>query len=895
MTEIKHYGILRRSGRYPWGSGMKYYQGLKTFREHILELRAKGVSDADIAKSLNISLKKLRDRMTDTKVAIKYADIAMAERLFARGWSKTAIAERMGYNESYIRSLLAPGEKERNMIFVNTVNTIKQAVDERNYIDVGLGTAAQLGITRTKLDAAVSALEDHGYPVFPEVRVRQVGNDLYTIYKVIAQPGTTKEEVFEHKYDIDLVRAYTQDGGRTFRGIEPPTSVDSKRIMVRYGSEGALKDGVIELRPGVQDLTLEGKRYAQVRVLVDGTHYMKGMAIYAYGPLPEGVDIVYNSNKPAGSSKDDVFKPVHGEENPFKTTIRQVHYKDSNGVERLSPLNRVGHPNKPESGEEGAWSRWSKTISSQIMSKQSPDLAKRQLGLALQEKLDDYDEIMNLTNPALKKFLLEDFAKTCDKEAVDLKAAALPRQANQVLLPLTSIKPDQVFAPNFNNGESVVLIRHPHGGTFEIPQLIVNNNVPEGVAVYKRSARDMVGVHPDVAKRLSGADFDGDTVIVIPNDDKHIRTSSPIKSIVDFDPKTAYPAPPGLPRLSEGASNLKMGDVSNLITDMTIMGASSSEIARAVRHSMVIIDCKKHDINWPQSYSDNGIADLKKRYQGGARRGAATIVSRASSEERVPHRREGIVIVNPETGKSRRVMFDPVTGKKLYEPTGQTYVNKDGIRVPRTTISTKMAEREDARELSSGTRIENIYADHANGLKELGNRARVSLANTPNLEYSPSARKTYSREVAELKAALTDVYENKPRERQALLIARKNIATRYKEGPLMSKAEAKKMRGQAIIEGRHRAHAQKKSIPISDRQWEAIQAGAVSHNILMNILRNTDTKTLRQRAVPRYRTGISPAKLLRARAMLNAGHTQAEIARILGYPISTLMDAIDAG
>jgi len=61
---------------------------------------------------------------------------------------------------------------------------------------------------------------------------------------------------------------------------------------------------------------------------------------------------------------------------------------------------------------------------------------------------------------------------------------------------------------------------------------------------------------------------------------------------------------------------MQMGMISNLIMDMTLKGASPDELARATRHSMTIIDAKKHDLNWKQSEKDNNIQELRLRYQG---------------------------------------------------------------------------------------------------------------------------------------------------------------------------------------------------------------------------------------------------------------------------------------
>ena len=195
---------------------------------------------------------------------------------------------------------------------------------------------------------------------------------------------------------------------------------------------------------------------------------------------------------------------------------------------------------------------------------------------------------MALTNPAVKKQLLKEFADGADSSAKHLKAAGLPRTRNQVILPINSLKDNEIYAPNYRNGETVVLVRHPHGGIFEIPELTVNNRNREANRVIKNAA-DAVGINSKVASRLSGADFDGDTVLVIPNNAKQVKTSAPLAGLKNFDPQSQYKIDRPNELTSKGKQK-QMGAISNLITDMTIKGANSNEIARAVRHSMVVID-----------------------------------------------------------------------------------------------------------------------------------------------------------------------------------------------------------------------------------------------------------------------------------------------------------------
>src|SRR5690606_36667189 len=417
---------------------------------------------------------------------------------------------------------------------------------------------------------------------------------------------------------------------------------------------------------------------------------------------PDGVDLLFNTNKKRadlGSNPLNAMKAMKDDpDNPFGSMVRQRHYIDKDGNRQLSAMNIVN--------EEGNWDDWSRTLSSQMLSKQSPALIRQQLDISFAKKQAEFDEIMSLTNPAVRKKLLESFADDVDASAVHLKAAALPRQRTQVILPINSLKDNEIYAPNFRNGEKVVMVRYPHGGIFETPVLTVNNRNPEArrsLLDERGHARDPLGINSKVAARLSGADFDGDTVLVIPNNSKTVRTSPPLAALKDFDPQQAYPGYEGMKRMSPRTKQLKMGDVSNLITDMTIKGAPQSEIARAVKHSMVVIDAEKHNLNWKQSEIDHGIPELKRKYQArpdGSPGGAATLISRASSEIRVPNRK-------PRPA-SEGGPIDRATGKKVYVPTGETYTDKSGRTVTKKFKSTRMAETDDAHTLSSGTPQEKI-------------------------------------------------------------------------------------------------------------------------------------------------------------------------------------------
>lgn len=887
---IEHIGIKRRSGRYPWGSGKDPEQRHKSFLGYVKKLEEEGLNQVEIAKGLGMSTTQLRARKSIAKAEIRAAMASQAQRLKEKGLSNIAIGQRMGIAESSVRSLLNKALQFKANIVVSTANMLRNMVEKKGLIDIGKGVESFLGISRTKLDTAVSLLKEEGYGVH-FVEVEQLGTGKMTSIKVLGPPGMEYSEVYKNRFNIKPITDYSTDGGESYSSLEPIRSVSSKRIMIRYAEDGgADMDGVLQLRRGVEDISLGTARYAQVRVGVDDTHYMKGMAMYG-DKLPPGVDIIYNTNKKKGTPPEAVFKSMKDDpDNPFGSVIRQKHYVDKHGKEQLSALNIVN--------EEGDWTKWSRTISSQILSKQTPALAKKQLDLAKDLKREEFEEIAALTNPTVKKVLLREFADKADADAGHLKAAALPRQANFAILPIPSMKETEVFAPNYRDGENVVLLRHPHGGTFEIPELRVNNRNATARSLLGKDPQDAIGIHPNVAKKLSGADFDGDTVLVIPNNRREIKTSPSLKGLADFDPKASYAPFDGMTTIDGGIydastgkvnygskkpnpapKQMRMGDVSNLITDMTIKGATASEIARAVRHSMVVIDSEKHYLNYKQSAEDNGIAELKRKYQGGERAGAATLISRAGSQVRVPQRKDAYRI-------------DPVTGKKIFTETGDTFVNRSGKVVKKTTKITRMEKEEDAFALSSGTKIETVYAEHANALKDLANRARLLLTKTPNLVYSRSARETYAPEVEVLKAKLREANKNRPRERQAQLLANKIVKAKKDANPDMTSSELRAIKAHALETARTRVGAEKKKIVITDREWLAIQSGAISNNALSQILLNTDPKTLRQRATPRTAYKMTDAKVARAKAMSSAGYTPAEIASALGVSTTTIQESI---
>lgn len=909
IDELLHYGMPRRSGRYPWGSGKDPYQHSGDFLSRVEELTKKGMSEKDIADSMGLTTSQLRIQKSLAKDERRTIEVDTAKGLREKGYSLNEIAKMMGYkNDSSVRSLLNEQSESRMKEAMNTAQFLKKQVDEKGMIDVGVGVERELGISKEKLKTALYILEMEGYNTFGG-GVPQVNNPgKQTNIKVLCPPDTpfktitdkngNEKKVSSAIYDYEKVHSITEytshDSGKTFETFKYPSSMDSKRLAIRYAEDGGIqKDGLVEIRRGVADLDLGGSHYAQVRIMVDGTHYIKGMAVYS-DDLPPGVDVMFNTNKTKDKSKLEVLKPIKNDpDNPFGSLIKaggQSYYTDKNGERKLSLINKRA--------EEGDWGDWADKLPAQFLSKQSKQLAQRQLQLAAADKKAEFDEIMSLTNPTVKKALLKSFSDDCDSAAVHLHAAALPRQKYQVILPVPTLRDNEIYAPNYNDGEKVALIRYPHGGIFEIPILTVNNKHKDSIKMIGPNAKDAVCINSTVAERLSGADFDGDTVQVIPTNSKvKINTKPPLKALEGFDPKMEYPERPGMKYMKTGKKDNtqnEMGKISNLITDMTLLGASDDELARAVRHSMVVIDAAKHKLDYKKSEADNNIKALKKKYQGHIdpetgrySEGTGTIVSRAKGQQSVL-KRQGSPIIDPETGKQSWKVADNVTYEKkmINKRTGKEYTKT----ITKTQKSTKMMETDDAYTLVSDSRnpIELVYADYANQMKALANQARKEMVTTPDIPYNPEAKARYQKEAASLQAKVNVALKNAPRERQAQTMANAILQAKIKDNPDMTKKEKKKAGQQALDKMRMKVGAKKEPVKITEKEWEAIQAGAISPSKLKTIINNADLDTLRQMAMPRSTKQLSQSKINHIATLKASGYTNAQIAQKLGVSTSTV-------
>ena len=79
---------------------------------------------------------------------------------------------------------------------------------------------------------------------------------------------------------------------------------------------------------------------------------------------------------------------------------------------------------------------------------------------------------------------------------------------------------------------------------------------------------------------------------------------------------------------------------------------------------------------------------------------------------------------------------------------------------------------------------------------------------------------------------------------------------------------------------------------ITDSEWAAIQAGAISTSRLSEILDHADSDRVKALASPRSVKLMDSSTTARAKAMLDNGATRAEVAKALGVSLTTLDEGI---
>lgn len=338
-----HEGSIPHSGRYEWGSGENPLQHDNSFvatclkvRKEALNSSKKRLTNAQVAELMgmtkkeyfnqmavelkhykNLSTSELEDTLGINSSEVRTIKTILKEMRMTENiqtaiklrnsedppLSNSEIARRMGTNESNIRNWLKEGAQLKVDKTRLIADSLARQVQEKKALDVGAGVELELNTTDTNLKTAIALLKEEGYNVYDMKTAQLTNPGRFTNLKVLADKDLTFKDVAVMQRDgtISSVAEYATDNGKTFCNIYEPESVSSKRIYVRYFEDGgADRDGTIELRRGVDDLSIGSLNYAQVRIAVDGKGYMKGMAVYR-DDIPPGYDAVYNSRKPKGT------------------------------------------------------------------------------------------------------------------------------------------------------------------------------------------------------------------------------------------------------------------------------------------------------------------------------------------------------------------------------------------------------------------------------------------------------------------------------------------------------------------------------------------------------------------------------------------------------------------
>lgn len=911
----------RGSGRFAFGSGENSYQHLdQAWLDKYKDLISK-MSEKDVAAEMGCygpdgkpSTLRLRTVKSAAVNKVRAKKVTMAKDMRDnQGKTWQEIADALGLpNESSARSLYNDTSEANMLKGMNTARELERILKENpgKNLDVGDGVEKYVfGVSKQRMDEALYILESEGYQIYTPKWNQPTNPGQKTTYKLLCPPGTEFDNARRYENMISVEDYKSQDGGDH---IDPlymyPTSVDSKRVKIQYAEDGgAERDGVVYVRRGVPDLDLGNSNYAQVRILVNGSYYIKGMAVNRDSrEFPDGVDLIFCTSKskdvPMMGPKDNtVLKPIKNPEedpdNPFGSAIKdiqkggQYYYDDANGNRQLGAINKRA--------DAGDWDDMKLRLPSQFLAKQPENVIKKQLDLTIADKRAELDDILSLSNPSLRKNELLDFAGACEKAAVSLAASPFPGQKYQVLVPCTSLKDNEVFAPNFKEGTEVALVRYPHAGRFEMPILTVNNSNKEGLKDILPNCADAVGINYNVAKKLSGADFDGDFVAVIPNPRQlglksmDVKMEPALKELISFDPHTEYAKTPGMKKMKKSNVGREMGKISNLITDMYVRGANMDEIIRATKHSMVIIDAEKHELDYMRSYKDNGIEELKKKYQehedDEKYGGASSILSRAKSPTTVD-KRKGAARINDDGSvwyktapKSERFYIDKQTGKE---------------KEIRTEIP-KMMAVDNAEDLMSVARtpIERAYASFANEMKSMAKEARKIFKETKDLDYNKQTYLTYQNDIDTLLRSIDDAESNKMRERTAIAMAnasiQKKMASWKQANPDASrteyKAQKRKISDREMKVARNEVGARRKKVDITDAQWDAIQNGGLHKTDFYRLMKYADRDQVKQRAMPKTYNELSTAKQNRIEAMRRSGYTNEQIAAQVGCSVSTVV------
>ena len=247
--------------------------------------------------------------------------------------------------------------------------------------------------------------------------------------------------------------------------------------------------------------------------------------------------------------------------------------------------------------------------------------------------------------------------------------------------------------------------------------------------------------------------------------------------------------------------------------------------------------------------------------------------------------------VDPETGE---ITYEPIYKRKKDPKTGEYYDSKERKQTETTKMMKALEETGDARTLSSGTVMEDVYANYANKMHALANESRKYMVNLKNMEYNKTAKEAYKTEVTSILDKIDDAMKNRPLEQKAQILANSKLDVWKKDNPDADFADIKKHGGLFLAEARQRMGSAKHRIKLTPKEWEAIQAGAITHTMFLKVLNNTDLDTIKEYATPRnYTSKLGKSEIAYAKSLLAGDrYTTAEVAALLGVSVSTLYNAL---
>ena len=129
---LEHYGMPRRSGRYPYGSGKDPYQRTGDFLGRIEELKKKGWTETteNIKKEFGMTSSQYRKEKSICNDERRMLRVATARALQKDGLNNSQIGKQMGVRESTVRSWFNEESESKMKKCKETADFLKKRLEE---------------------------------------------------------------------------------------------------------------------------------------------------------------------------------------------------------------------------------------------------------------------------------------------------------------------------------------------------------------------------------------------------------------------------------------------------------------------------------------------------------------------------------------------------------------------------------------------------------------------------------------------------------------------------------------------------------------------------------------------------------------------------------------------